>query len=163
MRYTIEIYYLGCLDNWLCLVGRHSQMSWVTLFLPPSQQISRQCSINGKNVVRPGRTVCTPSRLLPRGIERHNRMHCSWRKTRFLALRKARSWRLARSFLAKSNINCRASRETPGGEREESLTMKTRSSGTGEPRRLGNVVLLTLMPCFFIALSLIRGRFAPIG
>ncbi|KAK3129182.1 hypothetical protein QOZ80_6BG0473220 [Eleusine coracana subsp. coracana] len=40
--------------------------------------------------------------------------------------------------------------------------MKTRSSARGEPRRLGNVTLLTLMLCSVVALSLIRGRFAPI-
>jgi len=41
--------------------------------------------------------------------------------------------------------------------------MKTRSSARGEPRRLGNVALLALMLCSVVALSLIRGRFAPIG
>ncbi|CAN6163993.1 unnamed protein product [Urochloa humidicola] len=40
--------------------------------------------------------------------------------------------------------------------------MKTRSSARGEPRRLGNVALLALMLCSVVALSLIRGRFAPI-
>ncbi|KAF8649359.1 hypothetical protein HU200_064330 [Digitaria exilis] len=40
--------------------------------------------------------------------------------------------------------------------------MKTRSSARGEPRRLRNVALLTLMLCSVVALSLIRGRFAPI-
>ena len=41
--------------------------------------------------------------------------------------------------------------------------MKTRSSARGEPRRLGNAALLALMLCSVVALSLIRGRFAPIG
>jgi len=41
--------------------------------------------------------------------------------------------------------------------------MKTRSSARGEHRRLGNVALLALMLCSVVALSLIRGRFAPIG
>ncbi|XP_066315573.1 alpha-1,3-arabinosyltransferase XAT3-like isoform X1 [Miscanthus floridulus] len=40
--------------------------------------------------------------------------------------------------------------------------MKTRSSARGEPRRLGNAALLALMLCSVVALSLIRGRFAPI-
>ncbi|CAL5042835.1 unnamed protein product [Urochloa decumbens] len=40
--------------------------------------------------------------------------------------------------------------------------MKTRSSARGEPRRLGNVALLALMLCSVVALSFIRGRFAPI-
>ncbi|KAG2611546.1 alpha-1,3-arabinosyltransferase XAT3-like [Panicum virgatum] len=40
--------------------------------------------------------------------------------------------------------------------------MKTRSSARGEHRRLGNVALLALMLCSVVALSLIRGRFAPI-
>lgn len=40
--------------------------------------------------------------------------------------------------------------------------MKTRSSARGEQRRLGNVALLALMLCSVVALTLIRGRFAPI-
>jgi hypothetical protein len=43
------------------------------------------------------------------------------------------------------------------------VVMKMRSSSKGEPRRLGNVVLLTLMLRSIIALSLIMGWFAPIG
>lgn len=49
------------------------------------------------------------------------------------------------------------------GRTAEEGGMKTRSSGRGEPRRLGNVALLTLMLCSVVALSLIRGRFTPIG
>ncbi|KAL6592729.1 hypothetical protein ACP70R_049404 [Stipagrostis hirtigluma subsp. patula] len=41
--------------------------------------------------------------------------------------------------------------------------MKSRSSARGEPRRHGNVALLALMLCSLLALSLIRGRFAPIA
>jgi hypothetical protein len=43
------------------------------------------------------------------------------------------------------------------------VVMKMRSSSKGEPRQLGNVVLLTLMLRSIIALSLIMGWFAPIG
>ncbi|KAL6845054.1 hypothetical protein ACP4OV_024549 [Aristida adscensionis] len=43
--------------------------------------------------------------------------------------------------------------------------MKSRASAAGraEPRRLGNAALLALMLCSVVALSLIRGRFAPIA
>lgn len=50
-----------------------------------------------------------------------------------------------------------------GGALRREGEMKTRSSARGEPRRLGNAALLALMLCSVVALSLIRGRFAPIG